>query len=86
MDKNISPSSILSLISSWGADILLCGAIEKDSKRFLIEKGIEVQDWLGGQLEEVLCALRAGNLSELYTPGKDRGQDITLDLTNNPMG
>ncbi len=86
LDKNISPSSILSLISSWGADILLCGAIEKKSKKFLCEKGIEVHDWLRGELEEVISALREGNISELYAPGKKHNKPehaLTLDLTKN---
>ncbi len=85
LDKNISPSSILSLISSWGADILLCGAIEKESKDFLIHRGIQVEDWLGGQLEDVISALKRGDLSSLCTPGRNMEQDITLDLTKNNM-
>jgi predicted Fe-Mo cluster-binding NifX family protein len=61
-------------IADLGIDILICGAISKHFEVLLANSKIELQAWIGGDLEDVLAAFRRGELnrSRYNLPGRIR--------------
>ena len=62
-------SSRLSTLSACGVDILICGAVSGCTKQMIHQAGIQVWDWIRGDVDEVLKAWKAGTLAEYAMPG-----------------
>jgi len=59
----------LSALSTCGVDTLICGAVSGCTKQMLHQSGIQVWDWIRGDVDKVLQAWQEGKLSEWSMPG-----------------
>lgn len=58
-----------SAMAAKGADTLICGGISGASRRLLAQRGIAVQPWISGTVDEVLDAVGRDTLASLAMPG-----------------
>jgi predicted Fe-Mo cluster-binding NifX family protein len=65
-------------LSEIGLNVLLCGAVSLTLEKALIGAGIRVIGFLGGELETIINAFLAGNLSD----GRDRKPGRTVRLSD----
>lgn len=64
----------LDILCRSKVDYLLCGALCKKTKRIINSLGIEVLDWLKGDLSKVIAAWQNKNFQDLLLPGYKPGQ------------
>ncbi|MFP4391734.1 MAG: NifB/NifX family molybdenum-iron cluster-binding protein [Desulfohalobiaceae bacterium] len=57
------------LLLEHGVQVLICGAMSGCTKRLLQSAGVQVLDWMRGEIQEVLGAWQQGELSALLMPG-----------------
>ncbi len=60
------------LLLEFRVEILICGGISHCTKRMLQSSGVQVLDWLRGDIQQVLAAWNAGDISGLSMPGCGR--------------
>ncbi len=58
------PAQRVRLLGDFGANALICGAISQPLKAALSRSGVQVLDWVCGEIEEVLRAYQTGTLDE----------------------
>lgn len=71
-------SSRIAAVLACGADVLICGALSRCTRRILSDSGLIVWDWMRGDIEEVLGAWTTGHLQDLSMPGCQRGVPCCL--------
>jgi predicted Fe-Mo cluster-binding NifX family protein len=59
-------------LAEHGVDVLLCGAVSSALEKALVAAGIRVLGFLGGELESIVSAFLAGQLSDGRLPSADR--------------
>ncbi len=62
-------SSRISALTACGVDILICGALSGCAKEILTNLGVEVYDWVRGDIKEVIVAWQEGKIDEIAMPG-----------------
>lgn len=68
---NGAPSRIAAVLAC-GADVLICGALSRCTRRILSDSGVVVWDWVRGDIDVVLSAWAKGRLQDLNMPGCQR--------------
>jgi predicted Fe-Mo cluster-binding NifX family protein len=59
-------------LAELAVDVLLCGAVSSALEKALVAAGIRVLGFLGGELESIVSAFLAGQLSDGRVPSADR--------------
>ncbi len=62
-------SSRISAMIACGVEMLVCGALCKNTKQILHNHSIEVLDWRRGDIQEVLDAIISNSDHQLLMPG-----------------
>lgn len=67
------------LLLDFGVQILICGAMSGCTRRMLQSSGIQVLDWVRGDIQEVLAAWNDRDMSALVMPGcRQRRRNCSL--------
>ncbi|MFW6325305.1 MAG: NifB/NifX family molybdenum-iron cluster-binding protein [Desulfovermiculus sp.] len=65
-------ASRIAAVLACGAEVLVCGAMSRCTRRILSDSGLVVWDWVRGDIDEVLTAWAQGRLQDLSMPGCQR--------------
>jgi len=56
------PLQLINQLFQWGAQVVICGAIDGFSSRFLSQRGLRAIPWVTGEAEEALKLFMEGRL------------------------
>ena len=62
-------ASRMAAVMACGADVLICGALSRCSRRILTDSGLIVWDWVRGDIDAVLTAWQENRLQDMTMPG-----------------
>jgi predicted Fe-Mo cluster-binding NifX family protein len=65
-------ASRIAAVLACGAEVLVCGAMSRCTRRILSDSGLVVWDWVRGDIDEVLTAWAQNRLQDLSMPGCQR--------------
>ncbi len=75
-------SARISAMIACGVDILICGALCKNTKQILSNHNIEVLDWRRGNIKEVLDAWIYNRTHQLLMPGCQKQKNYCKNPLN----
>ncbi|WP_244148699.1 NifB/NifX family molybdenum-iron cluster-binding protein [Desulfonatronum thiosulfatophilum] len=67
--REVGLIGFIDMLAMWGTDVLLCGGLTCGDLETLRKKGIRVEPWIGGAVDEVLNAWFSGRIQSVKMPG-----------------